>query len=83
MPIQGLPFTDKELFDVINVVLPGWLLLALVPRWKHSYTVATLGAVVVGALYVGTLAHNLTNPSGSVDLKDMFSYEVRGWSVQR
>jgi hypothetical protein len=35
MPIFGLPYTDKEIFDAVNLVLPAWFLLVLLVFWNR------------------------------------------------
>lgn len=80
MPIHGLPFKDEQLFNLINVVLPGWLLLAVAPRWHHSQTISAIAALLVSALYSALLINVMAYPDGheKLDFSDMFTYEVRG-----
>lgn len=77
MPIQGLPFTDAELFQLINIVLPGWILLVLLPKWKGTTAYCTLAAFLLSVLYA-LLLHNKMSSSGGMDLKEMFTLDVRG-----
>lgn len=80
MPIHGLEFTDSQLFDTLNVVLPAWILLALLPRWKHTYTVVTAAALYTSLLYSACLVSMMIAPSedGAPDFSEMFTLEVGG-----
>ncbi len=31
-PIMGVELTEQQLFDSVNLVLPAWILLVLLPR---------------------------------------------------
>ncbi|KAG2492772.1 hypothetical protein HYH03_008936 [Edaphochlamys debaryana] len=78
MPIYGLPLEDKQLFDLINVVLPGWLSLVLLPRWRYSQNVAAASALVMAVLYTALLLSSMFAPqegAAKIELSDMFTYE--------
>jgi hypothetical protein len=32
--IPFLPYSDDQLFDLCNLVLPAWILLAVAPQWR-------------------------------------------------
>lgn len=87
MPIHGLQLSDSQLAAVINLVLPGWLLLAVAPRWRTSYLVAVVGAIVVGVAYVASMVSFMVKPpEGFGTTQDMFTFEVSGdltgWSAE-
>lgn len=60
MPVPGLPFSDEQLWDVLNGVLPAWLLLAVAPRWRHTIPIVTLTAAFYSLLYVGAMAGSIS-----------------------
>lgn len=53
MPVPGLPFTDGQLFQLTNAVLPAWVGLLLVPRL--GVPLATAVSCLMSALYIATL----------------------------
>jgi len=52
MPIPYVNKTDDELFDYLNFVLIGWVLLAILPRWKYTLPIAKLVGLAYAVLYV-------------------------------
>ena len=52
MPIPYINKTDDELFDYLNFVLIGWILLAIFPRWKYTINIAKMIGLCYAALYV-------------------------------
>ncbi|GLC45784.1 hypothetical protein PLESTB_001156400 [Pleodorina starrii] len=74
MPIYGLPFKDDQLFEFVNLVLPGWLVLALAPRWGPSQTISAVAALLQSALYVALVISLMALPE-KLDYSDMFTYE--------
>ena len=52
----GIKATNEELFDLLlmksPVVLIAWLLLALVPKWKYTFTIAQGTGLAFSLLYV-------------------------------
>lgn len=61
MPIPGFPsFHDEQLFSALNLVLPGWLLLALFPSWQLTHRVTLALVFVYSVLYTLLVAHALT-----------------------
>ncbi|KXZ53374.1 hypothetical protein GPECTOR_7g1270 [Gonium pectorale] len=85
MPIYGLAYTDKQLFDLINVVLPAWLLLAVAPKWRHTKTVSAAAALLMSALYTALLvSFMVAPPDGEVlDFSDMFTLEGVGRALSK
>ena len=51
-PIVGVELTEQQIFDSINLVLPAWLFLVLLPRWAISLPRMPVPAVV-SALWQG------------------------------
>jgi len=52
MPIPYINKTDDELFDYLNFVLVGWVLLAFLPRWRYSIVIAKVVGLAYAVLYV-------------------------------
>jgi hypothetical protein len=52
MPIPYINKTDDELFDYLNFVLIGWIVLAVFPRWKYSVPIAKFVGLIYAVLYV-------------------------------
>lgn len=46
MPVPGLPYSDAQLWGVLNGVLPAWVLLGLAPRWRHTIPLVTATAAL-------------------------------------
>lgn len=53
MPVPGLPFTDGQLFQLTNAVLPAWVGLLLFPRF--GVPLATAVSCLMSALYIATV----------------------------
>lgn len=64
--------SDATLFPIVNAVMPAWLLLILLPRWKHTKTVVKATAVAFAILYV-TLLIPLLGASGGGSYEKMMS----------
>ncbi|PRW33664.1 serine threonine- kinase receptor R831 [Chlorella sorokiniana] len=75
MPVLGLPLSDEQLWDVLNGVLPAWLLLAVAPRWRYTIPIVTLTAAFYSLLYVGAMAGTIAGGDSAVDFADMFTFE--------
>ena len=78
-----------SLFSFASIlVLPGWLLLVLLPRWQYSATL--VGAVVIpallGLLYAGLIVSHIGSTDGGfgslAEVRALFSNEfllLAGW----
>ncbi|EFJ45242.1 hypothetical protein VOLCADRAFT_106055 [Volvox carteri f. nagariensis] len=77
MPIYGLSFTDEQLFNLINIALPGWVLLAVAPRWRLTQLISAVAAVLVSGLYTALLLTFMIAPNSveKLDFSDMMTYE--------
>ncbi|CAL8470110.1 g9652 [Coccomyxa elongata] len=75
MPIVGLDLTDAQIFQGVNLVLPAWLLLILLPRWKFSHSFATFTAVGFSILYTLLFGTLLAQPVGDFSFDKFFTYE--------
>ncbi|KAL4438969.1 hypothetical protein ABPG77_006906 [Micractinium sp. CCAP 211/92] len=60
MPVPGLPFTDGQLFQLTNAVLPAWVGLLLFPRL--GVPLATAVSCAMSALYIATLIGTFSAP---------------------
>lgn len=78
MPIRGLPLTDSQLFDCLNIVMPAWLLLAVAPRWRFTNVVAVGCALLVSALYVALMVPQIVFPEDKMDFKEFFNLQASG-----
>ena len=70
--LQALPllggYTAADLWPTTNVVVAGWLLLALFPRWKHTMAWTLLPSLFLALIYaLGMFSLVLfpANPAGS------------------
>ncbi|GAX83532.1 hypothetical protein CEUSTIGMA_g10957.t1 [Chlamydomonas eustigma] len=68
-------FSDEQLFQLVNVVLPAWVLLIISPKWKTTQAVVTLAASLMCLLYALLLANTLLSPTSDIQIQDMFSYD--------
>ncbi|GLI64650.1 hypothetical protein VaNZ11_007977, partial [Volvox africanus] len=77
MPIYGVPFKDEQLFSLVNIILPGWLLLLVAPRWRHSQTISAVAGIAMSLLYAALLISSLffSKSDEKLDPADMFTYE--------
>ncbi|PNH03545.1 hypothetical protein TSOC_010369 [Tetrabaena socialis] len=77
MPIYGLPFSDEQLFNGINLILPAWVLLLVAPRWKYTATISAASALLMSAFYAALLVTSmLSGPeTAKINIKDMFSLQ--------
>ena len=64
--------TDAALFPAVNLVLPAWLLLIFLPKWKYTKPVVKYTALSFAALYV-LLSVPLLCGSGGAGLAQMGS----------
>ena len=75
MPIAGLDLTDAQIFQGLNLVLPAWLLLILLPRWKFTHSFAIFTAVGFSILYTLLFITMLLQPVGDFSFDKFFTYE--------
>lgn len=77
-----------RLFDIVNVIpLPGWLLLAILPRWRYTPLVtACLLPSLLAVVYLVLMASNFGTAEGGFDslagVKSLFAVDallVAGW----
>jgi hypothetical protein len=91
MPIFGLQgVADETIFDGLNGVMLGWILLMLAPSWKHTQTVVLFIVAFYSAVYVATLAgavqQGVPKGSGFMSLEEVFtlfsdkSAVLAGWT---
>ena len=63
-----LPLSDDQLFPVLNIVMIGWALLALLPRWKYTPALSLAVVCAYSIMYFVLLAERLRHsplPEGS------------------
>ncbi|KAL4452587.1 hypothetical protein ABPG75_008249 [Micractinium tetrahymenae] len=74
MPVPGLSWSDAELFQLTNAVLPAWVGLMLFPRL--GVPLATAVACLMSALYIATVIGTFSSPELEENLFAlMTSYE--------
>jgi len=74
-PIMGVELTEQQLFDSVNLVLPAWILLVLLPRWRFTQGFASLTAVAFCLMYTAIALTNLTKADNQFAFSDMFHLE--------
>ncbi|GFR49590.1 hypothetical protein Agub_g11657, partial [Astrephomene gubernaculifera] len=77
MPIYGLPYSDDQLFNLLNLALPAWILLAVAPRWRYTQIISTATALLMSALYVALfVTMKVSPPEGEqLDFNELFTFE--------
>eukprot|EP00953_Heterococcus_sp_UTEX-ZZ885_P028962 15428-Heterococcus_DN1.PRE.1 len=69
MPLPFLPFTDEQMFPIVQAVIPAWALLVFAPRWSKTRTVVALTILFYSILYLLLMVNAYT--SGTVGASDM------------
>lgn len=65
--------TDEALFPVVNAVMPAWLLLLLLPRWRYTKPIVTGTAIGFACLYALLVVPQLLAPGAGAAFSDMTS----------
>ena len=76
MPIVGLNFSDQQIFDGLNLVLPAWALLVIAPRWRVTHWIVNLTVFGICVLYTGLFATLMLQSETTFDFAEFFTYEV-------
>lgn len=76
MPIVGLNFSDQQIFDGLNLVLPAWILLVVAPRWRVTHWIVNLTTFAFCLLYTGLFVTLLLQSETSFDFREFFTYQV-------
>lgn len=76
MPIKYLDSTDEQLFSYVNLVLPAWLLLVLLPRWKVTPLIVNFTVGGFCLMYTLLLATQLAGEGEKINFQEMSTYEV-------
>ncbi len=77
MPIIGLTFSDQQIFEGLNLVLPAWALLVIAPRWRVTHWIVNLTTFGFCLLYTGLFATLMLQSETTFDFTGFFTYEVR------
>ena len=64
--------TARDIWPLLNIALPAWLLLAAVPRWKWTQTLTLIPPTIHAAIYLFSIA---TLMMTSDEQADMFTLE--------
>jgi hypothetical protein len=51
-----LGMTARDIWPLVNLALPAWLLLAFVPRWKWTQTLTLIAPIVHATIYLFGIA---------------------------
>ena len=76
MPIVGLNFSDQQIFEGLNLVLPAWALLVIAPRWRITHWIVNLTVFAFCVLYTGLFATLMLQSETTFDFTGFFTYEV-------
>jgi hypothetical protein len=82
MAIEGLKpyallggYDAAQLWPTVNLVLPGWLLLVIAPRWKYTPMITLVGPIIHAVMYsLGAISH-FTDDGGDAPEVDFSSLE--------
>ena len=77
MPIIGLTFSDQQIFEGLNLVLPAWALLVIAPRWRVTHWIVNLTTFGFCLLYTGLFATLMLQSETTFDFTGFFTYEVK------
>lgn len=75
---MGIPYinlTDDEIFPVVNAVLPAWLLLVFLPRWRFTKLIITGTAILFSMLYIALILDTMLFKAIEVKFEDLNKLE--------
>jgi len=49
-PLLG-GYNAQELWPLVNLILPSWMLLVFLPKWKYTPTLSLIGPILHAILY--------------------------------
>ena len=74
-PILG-GYTSKELWDTIHlIVLPGWFLLFVAPKWKYTHMFTLIPPLFEAMIYLVSFVQHIRRVDGGSSNDNMFSME--------
>jgi len=62
-----------ELWSTFNFILPTWLLIVLVPRWKYTPTLSLIGPIILATIYTLSSMSLFSDPD--VETPDFSTFE--------
>jgi hypothetical protein len=62
-----------EIWSTFNFILPTWLLIVLVPRWKYTPTLSLIGPIILATIYTLSAISLFSDPD--VDTPDFSTLE--------
>jgi len=68
-------YNAVELWPTTNLAMPGWLLLALAPRWRHTARLSLIGPFISAAIYTLTAISMIVANDGAGEDPDFMSLE--------
>ena len=73
-PLLG-GYNAADLWPTTNCAMPGWLLLALAPRWRHTAGLSLVGPIVSATIYTLAAISMIVADGGSGDDPDFMTLE--------
>ena len=73
MALQLFGYNSSELWPIINVIMPTWMLLMFVPKWKYTPSLALIGPLMLSVMYVITAASKMmdTEDNAPIDFSSL------------
>lgn len=68
-------YNAEQLWPTTNLTIPGWLLLALAPRWKHTARLSLVGPIISSVIYTLTAISLIVGDDGTGEDPDFMSLE--------
>mmetsp|Transcript_13260 Transcript_13260/g.37831 ORF Transcript_13260/g.37831 Transcript_13260/m.37831 type:complete len:176 (+) Transcript_13260:246-773(+) len=68
-------YNAADLWPTTNLAMPGWLLLVLAPRWRHTAGLSLVGPIVSATIYMLSAISMIITDDGSGDDPDFMSLE--------
>lgn len=68
-----LGYTGEELFPLMNLVLPAWLLLAMFPKWKYTQGLVLIPPLFHAIIYAWSAVAIMMNNDTPVDFSQLQS----------
>lgn len=64
--------TARDMWPLVNLVMPAWLLLAVLPRWKWTPTLTLIPPLIHAAMYMFSIATLMLTAD---EQGDLFTFE--------
>mmetsp|Transcript_39773 Transcript_39773/g.49164 ORF Transcript_39773/g.49164 Transcript_39773/m.49164 type:complete len:158 (-) Transcript_39773:14-487(-) len=70
-----IPLTAKEIWPITNIVLPGWILLAIKPTMTLTKIVNIIISIIISFTYGAIIIDSIINPPPNAPPMDFFTME--------